>query len=115
MRCVHPPGTSTTETAEEDTVPSDDEIIERAIARFGPVIDLRTNSQDFIDVVRAVAVDVSPDGGLPPGGTPPPPGPTSLQVSEATLDDVMGELLNLSRRLTEATREISELRGRLDG
>lgn len=108
-------GTTTNHSAQEDTVPSDDEIIERAIARFGPVIDLRTNAQDFIDVVRATAVDVSPDGGLPPGGTPPPPGPTSMQVSEATLDDVMAEVLNLSRRLTEATKEISDLRRRLDG
>ncbi len=35
MRCAHPPGTSTTARAEEDAVPSDDEIIEHAIARFG--------------------------------------------------------------------------------
>lgn len=97
-------------------MPSDDEIIERAIARFGPIIDLRANPQDFIDVVRATALDViSPDGGLPPGGTPPPPGPTSLLAGEATLDDVMLEVLNVSRRLAEATREISELQRRLDG
>lgn len=109
-------GDSLTPTTKEHTMPSDDEIIERAIARFGPVIDLRTNAQDFVDVVRATAVDMSPDGGLPPGGTPnPPPGPTSMQVSEATLDDVMAEVLNLSRRLTEATQQISELRGRLEG
>lgn len=98
----------------EAPVSSDDEIVERAIARFGPVIDLRANPQDFVDVVRAVVVDLSPDGGLPPGGTPPPPGPTSLQASEATLDDVMAEVLNLSRRLTDASREIAELRGRLE-
>ena len=100
--------------SEENYMASDDEIIERAVARFGPVIDLRTNPQDFIDVVRAVAVDLTPNDGGTPGGAPPPPGPTSMQSSEATLDDVMAEVLNLSRRLTDATGEIAELRGRLE-
>ena len=30
------------------------------------------------------------------------------------IDDVMAEVLNLSRRLTDATGEIAELRGRLE-
>ena len=97
-------------------MPSDEEVVQRAIARFGPVLDLRTNPQALIDIVRASRVSEPGDGGLPPGGVPeppPPPGPTSMQVGEATLDDVMAEVLRLSRRLTEATNEIAQLRDRL--
>jgi hypothetical protein len=96
----------------------DDEIVERAIAKFGPVLDLKANPQALIDIVNAARVR-DPDGGLPPGGTPPPPppppppGPTSMQVSEATLDDVMAEVFKMSRRLAEATKEIAQLRDRL--
>ena len=95
-------------------MPSDDDIVQRAIAKFGPVLDLRANPQALIDIVRASRVSEPGDGGLPPGGVPePPPGPTSMQVGEATLDDVMAEVLRLSRRLSEATNEIVELRNRL--
>lgn len=94
---------------------TDDEIVERAIAKFGPVLDLRSNPQALIDIVHAAQLEVPPDGGAP-GGTPPPPppGPTSMQASEATLDDVMAEVLKLSRRLAEATREISQLRNKVE-
>lgn len=101
---------------EGPAMPSDDDIVQRAIAKFGPVLDLRANPQALIDIVRAARVSEPDDGGLPPGGVPeppPPPGPTSMQVGEATLDDVMAEVLRLSRRLTEATNEIAQLRDRL--
>jgi hypothetical protein len=98
---------------EGDTMATDGEIVERAIAKFGPVIDLRTDPQTLIDIVRAARVRERDDAGLPPGGTPEPPGPTSMAGSEATLDDVMAEVLRLSRRLTEATEQITDLRRRL--
>ena len=95
---------------------TDDEIVERAIAKFGPVLDLRADPQALLDIVRTAHLS-DPDGGLAPGGAPvpppPPPGPTSLQVDEARLDDVMAEVLKISRRLADATREIAELRKRL--
>lgn len=95
-------------------MPSEDEIVQRAIAKFGPVLDLHANPQALIDIVRAARVSEPGDGGSPPGGTPkPPPGPTSMHVGEATLDDVMAEVLRLSRRLGEATKEIAQLRDRL--
>lgn len=109
------PAANDTKT-QETTMPTDDEIVERAIAKFGPVLDLRANPQALIDIVRAARVQ-APDGGLPPGGVPepppPPPGPTSIAGPEATLDDVMAEVLKLSRRLAEATQQIADLRGRL--
>jgi hypothetical protein len=98
---------------------SEDEMVQRAIAKFGPVLDLHANPQALIDIVRAARVSEIDDGGAPPGGAPepapkpPPPGPTSMHVGEATLDDVMTEVLRLSRRLGEATKEIAQLRDRL--
>lgn len=38
-----------------------------------------------------------------------------MQANEAALGDVMAEVLNLSRRLFEGTKDISQLRGPLGG
>ncbi|NAZ74931.1 hypothetical protein GTQ99_05765 [Kineococcus sp. T13] len=97
-------------------MPTDDDIVQRAIARFGPVLDLRERPQDLVDIVRAARVDelVSPDGGAPPGGTPPPPpppGPTSGQVTDVRLEEVMDELLRLRRQVAEAAGDVASLRG----
>lgn len=72
----------------------DQALVRRIIKRHGAVIDLERNPQVIIDILRVFGAR---DGGLPPGGVPdPPPGPTSRQ-DLVTMDDVMKQLLKVSR------------------
>ncbi len=89
---------------------AEEDVVKRVIAKFGPTLDLQNRPQDLIDILRSVRLD-DPDGGLPPGGVPePPPGPTSMQVSEVVLDDVMAEVLRLSQAVSKVSRDVSKLR-----
>lgn len=91
-----------------------DELIKRVIAKFGPTLDLEKRPQDLIDILRTIRLD-DPDGGLPPGGVPePPPGPTSAQVSEVVLDDVMAEVLRLSRAVAKTSKDVAKIKKQIN-
>ena len=92
----------------------EDDLIKRVIAKFGPTIDLEKRPQDPIDILRSVRPD-DPDGGLPPGGVPePPPGPTSAQAGEVVLDDVMSEVLRLSRVVAKTAKDVAKIKKQVD-
>lgn len=76
----------------------DKKTIARIIKKYGPVIDLRTNPEVLIDIIRGI--NFQDDGGLPGGvpEPPPPPGPTSFQ-DRVTNEDIMRTLLQLSRQV----------------
>lgn len=85
---------------------SEDEILSAVRERYGPVINLDESPGALIDIIRRFGMD-DPDGGLPPGGTPPsPPGPTSMQEGPS-LGDVMKEVLRLSRQVSTLEQRIA--------
>jgi hypothetical protein len=92
---------------------ADDDVVKRVIAKYGPTLDLQNRPQDLIDILRTIHLD-DPDGGLP-GGVPPspPPGPTSFDKSEVRLDDVMAEVLRLSRTVSKTQKDVKKLRAQL--
>lgn len=93
----------------------EEERVKRVIAKFGPVLDLRNRPQDLIDIIRTFQIDpVADDGGLP-GGVPPqpPPGPTSMQPGLERMDEVMAELLRVSRQVNKSAQDIAAIKGQL--
>jgi len=83
---------------------SEDKFIERVIAEYGPVIDIRETPQVIIEIIRKFH-DISdvPDGGLPPGGVGPP---TSLQADEPTNAEIMRKLLDIQRTVTKLQKDL---------
>lgn len=78
---------------------SEDKFIDRIIADYGPVIDLREKPQVIIEIIRKFHdLAAVPDGGLPPGGVGPP---TSVQGDEPTNAELMRKLLDIQRTLSK--------------
>ena len=81
-------------------------IIKQIIKRHGDVINLKQSPQTIIDIIRTFGPILEDDGGLPGGvPPPPPPGPSSFQIS-VTLDEVMREILKLSRSVTQIRQQL---------
>ncbi|GAS86274.1 hypothetical protein [Mycolicibacterium brisbanense] len=87
-------------------MPSEQHVIDHVIATYGPIINLAERPETLIEIMRRYVLD-DLDGGLP-GGTPPPPPPDPCKVlEEVTLNEVMRQLLKLSR-------DVAALNKRLD-
>jgi len=84
---------------------SEEKFIDRVIAEYGPVIDMRENPQLIIEIIRKFhdLADV-PDGGLPPGGVGPP---TSVQGDEPTNTEIMRKLLDIQRTVSRIQKDLS--------
>jgi hypothetical protein len=78
------------------------------IATYGPVINLAERPETLIEILRRYVLD-DPDGGLP-GGTPPPPPPPPPDpcrvLEEVTLNEVMRQLLKVSRDVAALTKRL---------
>ncbi len=100
---------------------SEQDFVKRVIAKYGPTLDLEARPDELIDIIRSARLDEPGDGGAPPGGAPtpppppppPPPGPTSVQPDVLRLEDVMAEVLRLSRQVTKSARDIKAIKGQL--
>jgi hypothetical protein len=86
-------------------MPKDADIVKRIIKRYGTVIDLKKSPETIMEILRTFAMDL--DGGSPPGGTPPsppspspPPGPSSVQT-RVTNEEIMRQLLSISRAISK--------------
>lgn len=84
---------------------SEKTIVNRIVKKYGEVIDLRKSPEAMIEILRTFAPMLE-NGGLPPGGTPPPPpGPAQMR-EEATLDDVLREVLRISRQVRQLEKRL---------
>ena len=85
---------------------SEKEVIDHVIANYGPVIDLNERPEALIAIIRRYNLD-DPDGGSLPGGTPPPPPPDPCKVlEEVTLNEVMRQLLKVSRDVAAINKRL---------
>jgi len=89
---------------------ADEKRIVRDIKKqYGAVIDLDRSPLVVIEIIRRFAFEVASglDGGAPPGGAPPgpPPGP-SVMGGTVTLDEVMREVLKLSRQVAQIKKQL---------
>lgn len=92
-------------------MPSEKKVIDQVIAEFGQVIDLAENPGALISIIRRYSLD-DLDGGSLPGGTPPPPPPPPPDpckvLEEVTLNEVMRQLLKVSRDVAAINKRLDE-------
>ena len=88
-------------------------IVQQVIKRYGAVIDLKARPDILIDILRQFRLeDDDGDGGLPPGGAPPPPPPSPDGFREVLrLEDVMRELLKVSRAVAKINQHLGARQG----
>jgi hypothetical protein len=90
-------------------MPSEKQVIDQVIAEYGQVIDLNDNPGALIAIIRRYRLD-DPDGGSLPGGTPPPPPPPPPDpckvLEEVTLNEVMRQLLKVSRDVAAINKRL---------
>lgn len=94
----------------------DDALVRQVIAKYGPTLDLVNRPQELIEIIRNIQFDdqdggLNPCAGAPPA--PPPPGPTSLQLDETHLVDVMKEVFALSKAVEQNTKQLRAIRKQL--
>ena len=86
---------------------SEASIVRQIIRRHGEVINLKEHPEVIIDILRRFGSVFGDDGGLPPGGVPePPPGPSSFQ-DLVTNQDLMKQLLKVSRDIAKLRKELA--------
>lgn len=87
-----------------------DALVSKIIARYGEVINLRESPEVIIDVIRTFRWQLDAgDGGAPPGGAPPAPPPSPGPAAGGaliTLEDVMREVLKLSKQLSTVQKSL---------
>jgi hypothetical protein len=84
-----------------------DKLVKRVIKRHGAVLDLKKNPDTLIDIAREIAPqleDENPCGGTPPSPAPPP---GKGGVRKVQLEDVMKQVLQLSRDLAAIKKDIA--------
>lgn len=87
----------------------DEEIIAFVVKRHGPIINVEQNPEILIDIIRRFREDDGPpDGGQPCGGvpSPPPPPSPSLVAEGVTLNDLMKQLLTLTREISSIKEQL---------
>ena len=87
-------------------MPSEKQVIDHVIATYGAVIDLTERPEALIAIIRRYALDDDPDGGSLPGGTPPAPPDPCMVLEEVTLNEVMRQLLKLSRDVAAINKRL---------
>lgn len=86
-------------------MPSEQQVIDQVVKDHGPVIDLRENPDVLIAIIRRFTFD-DPDGGSLPGGVPEPPPDPCKVLESATIDEVMRQLLKISRDITAINKRL---------
>jgi hypothetical protein len=93
-------------------------IVERIIRNHGPVIDLRSNPEVLLEVLRELGSVIADDppyppdnpcGGVPPSPGPPPPGPSGTPT-RPTNDDIMRAVLKISHDLAAVKLAVTQTR-----